>query len=46
VNGWGFMAVNGLAKSTPWLHAIVAGYANYGIALFAVLLTVGWWQAR
>jgi membrane-associated phospholipid phosphatase len=46
VNGWGFMAVNGFAKATPWLHALVAGYANYGIFLFALLLAAGWWQAR
>lgn len=41
-----FLDVNRLARDTPWLHAIMSGYANYGIALFAGLLLAGWWIAR
>ncbi len=41
-----FYAVNHLARDTPWLHAIVSGYASYGIALFAVLMLTAWWIAR
>jgi len=41
-----FNAINHFARDTPWLHAIVAGYANYGTALFAVLMLAGWWTAR
>jgi membrane-associated phospholipid phosphatase len=46
MNGWGFSQVNDFAKATPWLHATVAAYANYGVALFVVLLLAGWWIAR
>lgn len=41
-----FLAVNRFARATPWLHPVLAGYAVYGVALFAVLLLVGWWRAR
>lgn len=41
-----FLAVNRFARATPWLHPVLAGYAAYGVALFAVLLLVGWWRAR
>lgn len=41
-----FRVVNNFARHTGWLHGIVAGYAGYGIALFALLLVVGWWLAR
>jgi len=41
-----FYAINHFARDTPRLHAIVAGYANYGTALFAVLMLAGWWTAR
>lgn len=41
-----FYAINGFARDTPWLHPVVSGYANYGAALFAVLMLAGWWSAR
>jgi membrane-associated phospholipid phosphatase len=41
-----FYAVNHLARDTPWLHAVVSGYASYGTALFAVLMLAAWWIAR
>ncbi|MFJ3662537.1 phosphatase PAP2 family protein [Streptomyces sp. NPDC090119] len=30
----------------PWLDQLVSGYSTYGLALFAVLMLIGWWQAR
>jgi undecaprenyl-diphosphatase len=33
--------VNDFARSTSWLHAVLNGYAKYGVALFAVLLLAG-----
>lgn len=41
-----FYAINDFARHTPWLHPIVLGYANYGVALFAILMLAGWWIAR
>lgn len=41
-----FYAINALASETPWLHPSIAGYANHGIIVFAVLLLGGWWVAR
>jgi len=26
-----FEQINSLAASTPWLHPVVSGYANYGV---------------
>jgi undecaprenyl-diphosphatase len=46
VNGFGFQQINDFARATPWLHGLISGYANYGVALFAALLLVGWWIAR
>jgi undecaprenyl-diphosphatase len=41
-----FRAVNRFADRTTWAHDTVRTYATSGIALYAVLLLVGWWQAR
>ncbi|MEU5727272.1 phosphatase PAP2 family protein [Micromonospora sp. NPDC047738] len=41
-----FLEINDLARATPWLHVPMAGYAKYGVMLFAVLLLAGWWVAR
>ncbi|AEV81223.1 UDP-diphosphatase [Actinoplanes sp. SE50] len=41
-----FLAVNRFARATPWLHPVLAGYAVYGVGLFALLLLAGWWRAR
>lgn len=37
-----FHAINEFARDTPWLHPVVAGYANYGTVLFAALMIAGW----
>ncbi len=36
-----FLAINRLARGTPWLHAFVLDYATYGVVLFAALLVTG-----
>jgi undecaprenyl-diphosphatase len=41
-----FYDINHFARDTPWLQPIVSGYAAYGVVLFAVLLSAGWWSAR
>ncbi|HEX3622302.1 MAG TPA: phosphatase PAP2 family protein [Acidimicrobiales bacterium] len=41
-----FRAVNRLADRTGWAHGPAVADAKYGIVLFAVLLLVGWWEAR
>jgi membrane-associated phospholipid phosphatase len=41
-----FLVVNDWARHTGWLHGAMKLYAGDGIALFAVLLIVGWWIAR
>lgn len=41
-----FYDINDFARSTPWLHSILAGYADYGVVVFAVLMVAGWWSAR
>ena len=41
-----FLDVNSFARRTPWLHALMSGYAAYGVVLFAGLLLAGWWSAR
>jgi undecaprenyl-diphosphatase len=46
MNQWLFDRVNDLARATPWLHAVVAGYAAYGVVAFGALLLAGWWTAR
>jgi undecaprenyl-diphosphatase len=37
-----YRSVNRLADRTTWAHSIVRTYAKDGIAVFAVLLVVGW----
>ncbi|KIU14890.1 phosphatase PAP2 family protein [Mycolicibacterium llatzerense] len=41
-----FYYINDFARDTPWLHPVVAGYANDGVVLFAIFLLAGWWIAR
>jgi membrane-associated phospholipid phosphatase len=41
-----FVQINQFAKATVWLQPYIAGYAAYGIVLFAALLGAGWWTAR
>jgi undecaprenyl-diphosphatase len=41
-----FHVVNSFARHTGWLHPFLTDYANYGVALFALLVVAGWWIAR
>ena len=41
-----FASVNAFARATPWLHAPMRAYAEYGVVLFAALLLLSWWSAR
>ncbi|MCX8558269.1 phosphatase PAP2 family protein [Mycolicibacterium mucogenicum] len=41
-----FYIINDFARDTPWLHPLLASYANFGVVLFVALLVAGWWIAR
>lgn len=41
-----FHSINDFARDTPWLHPLMAAYANDGLLVFLVLLLAGWWLAR
>ena len=41
-----FLAINGFARHTGWLHPVMTAYADYGIVVFAGLILAGWWIAR
>ncbi|MBP5898065.1 phosphatase PAP2 family protein [Streptomyces scabiei] len=47
VDGWAYIDVVNLAAHAPaWLDDAVSAWSTYGLALFAVLMTIGWWRAR
>ncbi|MFD7029531.1 phosphatase PAP2 family protein [Streptomyces sp. NPDC059917] len=47
VDGPAYVDVTGLAHRAPgWLDTLVSAWSTYGLALFAVLMAVGWWRAR
>lgn len=47
IDGPAYIDVVNLAGHAPaWLNDTVAAWSTYGLALFAVLMAVGWWQAR
>ena len=47
VDGSAYTDVVNLARHAPaWLDDTVSAWSTYGLALFAVLMTVGWWRAR
>ncbi|MEV6945856.1 phosphatase PAP2 family protein [Streptomyces sp. NPDC051172] len=41
-----FTAVTGLARDTRWLNTPLEVWTNAGLGVFAVLMLVGWWNAR
>ncbi|MFF1675617.1 phosphatase PAP2 family protein [Streptomyces sp. NPDC058256] len=46
-DGPAYTDVVNLAGHAPaWLNDTVSAWSTYGLALFAVLMAVGWWQAR
>lgn len=46
VDGSWFTAVTDFARHTAWLNAPAEAWTQYGLGVFAVLMIVGWWQAR
>ncbi|MEU9242323.1 phosphatase PAP2 family protein [Streptomyces sp. NPDC048385] len=46
IDGSLFTSVTDFARETPWLNAPVALATNLGLAVFAVLMVIGWWRAR
>ncbi|MEH0416206.1 phosphatase PAP2 family protein [Streptomyces sp. B21-083] len=47
IDGSAYTDVVDLAHRSPgWLDDIVSAWSTYGLAVFAVLMLVAWWQAR
>jgi len=46
LNDDAFLAVNHLARETPWLHAVVVDYAKYGVLLFGAAILLAIWRSR
>ncbi|MBT2387298.1 phosphatase PAP2 family protein [Streptomyces sp. ISL-11] len=47
VDGSVYLDVTRLAGRSPhWLDSLVTAWSAYGLALFALLMVVAWWQAR
>ncbi|MFF7385073.1 phosphatase PAP2 family protein [Streptomyces griseoluteus] len=38
--------VDAAHRAPAWLDQLVSGYSTYGLALFALLMVIGWWRAR
>ncbi|MGW2230017.1 phosphatase PAP2 family protein [Streptomyces formicae] len=47
IDGSGYRDVADLARRSPgWLDAAVTAWSAYGLAVFALLMILGWWRAR
>ncbi|WP_406142025.1 phosphatase PAP2 family protein [Streptomyces sp. NBC_01089] len=46
IDGSLFTTVTDFARDTRWLNAPLESWTNIGLGVFAVLMVVGWWQAR
>ncbi|MFD4726748.1 phosphatase PAP2 family protein [Streptomyces seoulensis] len=47
IDGGAYLDVVDAAHHAPsWVDGLISGYSTYGLALFAVLMLLGWWQAR
>ncbi|MET7388127.1 phosphatase PAP2 family protein [Streptomyces sp. NPDC005529] len=47
IDGSAYTDVVDLARDSPsWLDAAVSAWSTYGLALFALLMGIGWWRAR
>ncbi|MFL6055505.1 MAG: phosphatase PAP2 family protein [Actinoallomurus sp.] len=46
IDGSLFTTITGFARDTKWLNAPIELWTNAGLGVFAVLMLVGWWQAR
>ncbi|MFJ6124370.1 phosphatase PAP2 family protein [Streptomyces griseoviridis] len=38
--------VDAAHRAPSWLDGLASAYSTYGLALFAVLMVIGWWRAR
>lgn len=47
IDGGAYTSTVDLAHRAPaWLDSLISTWSSYGLALFAVLMLVGWWRAR
>ncbi len=47
IDGSAYRDVVDLTHRAPsWLDSLISAWSTYGLGLFAVLMIVGWWQAR
>ncbi|MFJ3699263.1 phosphatase PAP2 family protein [Streptomyces sp. NPDC090052] len=46
IDGSLFTTVTDFARDTRWLNAPLESWTNIGLGVFAILMIVGWWQAR
>ncbi|WP_051839054.1 phosphatase PAP2 family protein [Streptomyces sp. NRRL F-5126] len=46
IDGSLFTSVTGIAKSTRWLNGPLDWWTNTGLGVFAVLMVIGFWNAR
>jgi undecaprenyl-diphosphatase len=46
IDGSLFGSITGFARDTRWLNSPVELWTNAGLGVFAVLMVIGWWQAR
>ncbi|MBO1419491.1 phosphatase PAP2 family protein [Streptomyces sp. FH025] len=46
IDGSLFTTVTDFARDTKWLNSPLALWTNAGLAVFAVLMLMGWWRAR
>jgi undecaprenyl-diphosphatase len=47
IDGNAYLDVVHAAHDAPsWLDSLVSAFSTYGLGLFAVLMLIGWWQAR
>ncbi|MFF9091211.1 phosphatase PAP2 family protein [Streptomyces sp. NPDC014991] len=47
IDGPAYTDVVDLAHRSPgWLDGVVSAWSTYGLAVFALLMVIGWWRAR
>jgi membrane-associated phospholipid phosphatase len=46
IDGSLFTSVTNFARDTPWLNTPMQVWTNLGLGVFAVLMVMGWWNAR
>ncbi|MFJ8311727.1 MULTISPECIES: phosphatase PAP2 family protein [unclassified Streptomyces] len=46
IDGSLFTTITDFARDTRWLNSPMEWWTNAGLGVFAILMVVGWWQAR